>query len=210
MQAETKWTSPPWASFDTVVDLLLAHRRANPYLAKKNNWALDRNDIANEVDAYNAAICKAHGWTNFIDAGDILPKYQPRATSLLQGVEKVAAGARLVRDLFGEKEKPVSHEEATHRASTCIQCPKNTKGDWTRFFTIPAADVIRRQFGVAVGLECNTSHDDQLGICEACGCPLRLKVHIDDDFILARTSREELSEMPEECWIQQAAKKKKT
>lgn len=203
-QPETRWSPPLWASFDTIVDLLLAHRRANSFLAKKNNWNLDPRAIADEVDAYNAKICEAHGWTNFIDEG--APLSNPRRPrSLSEGAAVAAAGAKAMLDLFGPGGKPVDSATAEARASVCVRCPLNQQGDWTRFFTVPAADIVRTQLSIAHDLALTTGHDAALGVCDACGCPLKLKVWPSLPHILAHLSPDDARALDPNCWITRQA-----
>src|SRR5688572_24884546 len=78
--AETKFSTFPFSSFKTIVDAVIQHRRANAYLAKQRNWSIDYNEVSREVDSYNAAICAAHGWNDFIieDASVGVPKATAR------------------------------------------------------------------------------------------------------------------------------------
>lgn len=199
----TKWEPIPGSSFETIVTGLIAHRRGNPYLAKKNNWAMTRPAVDEEVDAYNAAICAAHGWTNFISEGDGLPK-STAPHHFLESARNVAGGARALADWIGEGGVPVPPAEAEARAGICATCPKNGKGSWTRFFTEPAANVIRRQMAIRNDMALSTSFDDQLGVCTACDCPLTLKVHVGMKHILAHTSPEGKAQLDPRCWILKA------
>lgn len=203
-EPSTKWKPLPWSSFDTIVDGVLYMRRANPYLAQKNKWNMDRNSIADEVDAYNAAICKAHGWDHFIDGGD-LPNPSQRPHSLLRSGANVVAGAKTLAAMFGEGGKPVVSEEADRRAKICVDCPQNGKGDWTRFFTVPASVTIKKQLAIIHDLSLTTPLDDQLGVCQACGCPLHLKVWAPLEHILKNQSADVESQLDARCWIKAKA-----
>lgn len=202
-EPSTNWSPPLWSSFDTIVDLLLQHRRANPYLAKKNNWALDRRAIADEVDAYNAALCKAHGWVNFIDETEISPPkpLSPRSPSLSQGVGAVVAGAKIIVEMFGS-EGPIRDKKlANDRALTCAVCPLNGRGNWTRFFTVPAQAMVRKLLGMVKDLGLQTDLDEELGICEPCGCPLKGKVWARTEHILKHIPAADKAALHPGCWI---------
>lgn len=201
LQPETKFETPLWSSFDTIVDMVLQHRRGNHYLAQKNKWALDRTSIAEEVDAYNAALCKAHGWNNYISEGGDDPKSN---LSLLRSASHLAAGGRAIADWLGDGGVPVAAVESESRAVVCADCPKNGKGDWTRFFTVPAANHIRRQMAIRNDMAVSTPWDDELGVCEACDCPLTLKVHSPIQHILKHLTAEVRSALDPRCWILKA------
>src|SRR6187399_2318335 len=77
---------------------------------------------------------------------------------------------------FGDGGEPVSTELAQARADVCLKCPMNYKGDWiwamaTRI-AINAQSQLRRMMNLKVNGE------ENLKTCEACGCVLRLKVHV--------------------------------
>lgn len=203
VQTGTSWKPPIGASFNTIVDLLLEHRRANPYLAKKYNWAMDRVSIANEVDVYNAVLCKEHGWLNYIDDIEGFPPkpLSPRNPSLSQGVSAVVAGAKIIAEMFGS-EGPIRDKKlANDRALTCAVCPLNGRGNWTRFFTVPAQAMVRKLLGMVKDLGLQTDLDEELGICEPCGCPLKGKVWARIEHILKHIPAADKAALHPRCWI---------
>lgn len=199
-QPEIRWDSVPWSSFDTIVRMLMQVRRANPFHQKKNNWALDYQTVANEVDAYNAAICAAHGWTDFItDTGSDIPI--PKAPARNLSVARVVAGANVIKEMFGG-EGPVTDKGLVNsRAAVCVTCPKNEKGDWTRFFTLPAQLVVRKTLSAVRDMDLRTDYDDQLAVCVACGCPLKGKVWARIGHIMKHIPEEDFAKLPDFCWI---------
>jgi hypothetical protein len=202
IEPATKWQPPPFSSFDTIVRLLVQHRQANAVIAQQNKWSTAYDEIADEVDAYNARICATHGWNEFIVAGDTPPKPEARSSSSpAASAGRVVAGVKLLVDWLGEGGTPVDNMRASMRAAVCAGCPQNGKGDWTRWFTVPASNLIRKQIAIRQDLDLSTPHDGDLGVCEACGCPLKLKVHTPMDVLAAHTRREALQEMPQNCWI---------
>lgn len=207
-QPETGWRSPQFPSFDTLIRLVIEHRRANPFLAKQNRWKMTPEEVAEEMDAYNAKICVEHGWLQYVtgDAGgSAFPKQmlppQLMSRNVSDGVAAVKVGARIISSWLGEGGKPVAHEEAERRAAICATCPQNDRGDWTRFFTQPASELIRKQLGAAKDLSLTTSKDAELQICAVCACPLKLKIHTPLPHILANTPAETRAKLPPHCWI---------
>lgn len=65
-QPETAWHEPKHASFNALVTALIRHRRGNPHLIEKHNWATDFEQVAMEVEEFNAVRCRNNGWFEFI------------------------------------------------------------------------------------------------------------------------------------------------
>jgi hypothetical protein len=62
----TGWSPRKGSSFQGVADSLFVHLQANPAVVAKLGWKLDRNEIADRVDQFNAQVCEANGWTDYI------------------------------------------------------------------------------------------------------------------------------------------------
>lgn len=208
IQPETGWSAPEWQSFDVVVQSLIEHRKANPALAKKNNWSLNYATVADEVDAYNTQICIAHGWDSFVVGGPGGPFRQASRSPLLDRLEsaagsvnRIAAGVKTLLDWLGSGGKPVETTEAESRATTCELCPLNKPGDWKSYFTQPVANQIRIQLEMKNRLQLKTSKDDKLGVCTGCDCPLRLKVWTPMEHVLKNTTEETKNRLVPQCWI---------
>jgi len=60
------YSAPPFASFDVIVDGVLAVIQANPDKAAKYAWPTQRSQLADWVDEYNAGLCASYGWKDFI------------------------------------------------------------------------------------------------------------------------------------------------
>jgi hypothetical protein len=98
-------------------------------------------------------------------------------------------------DLVLSDEKAVPQEEAERRASVCLTgaqgrpCPNNQYVDGC-LGCKGAAKVIQ-----AITGKKTTSKDSQLHACTACGCLLKIKVHLPLDTIHVDESR-----LPSFCW----------
>jgi hypothetical protein len=211
-----KWKSPPGASFQRICDELEVVIRAHPALAAKHKWPTDRVGIENWVDAYNATICARMGWDTYImdetgGGGSSTPKASPpHQQETLRSLKDAAArakelvaGAKHLAEWMGSKEGPVDKELALRRAQICSACPLNLEGDWTKWFTVPAAELIRRQVEQATGLGLTTPADERLHLCEACHCPLRLKVHVPIAHIAKALTPDMRAKLTngKDCWI---------
>jgi hypothetical protein len=196
-------------SFDVLVNRVIELRKANPALAKKNNLSLDHAAVANEVDAYNTAICQAHGWTQFITTYSPFPQASrspllSRLENAAGSVNRVAAGVRTLLDWLGSGGRPVDSLEAEQRASICGACPLNKPGDWKSYFTQPVAREIGLQLEMKHKLNLKTSRDDALNVCTGCDCPLKLKVWTPMEHILRFTTEETKKRLDARCWILKA------
>lgn len=204
LQPETQWKPRPWASFDEIVNSLISHRQGNPSLLAKG-WSTDRKTVESEVDAYNTAICKAMGWTDYIVEGGgaaatPFPAQSPQR-SLLERSRQLAAGAGVQIDFIKSREEAVPAETAAVRAKICVDCQFNVKGGLETFFTKPASEAVRRGLELARGWKLSIPQSEMVNICDVCLCPLKLKIWIPLSFIQARMPAEVGAAMPDWCWI---------
>ena len=211
---ELKWSAPGnYPSFTIVCDQLQAVVHANPKLAEKNKWPTTRAGIEDWVDSFNAQLCSLMGWDDYIttDASNSVPKTSPRhLQETLQSLgaaaakaKELVAGARTLSEWEDSQEPPVPAAQAAQRANTCTLCPRNEPGDFTKWFTVPAAELIRRKLEKLSGRGLSTPHDDSLHICSACWCPLKLKVHVPIGWIgkrLSETTKARLR-VGRNCWV---------
>lgn len=212
-QPELNWRAQRNVSFDQIVQALIRARLANPAQLKKHGWSTEYNAVANEVDEYNAKICQAHGWHDYVaqPIHGASPKLNPRdQANLLQSLKDAAAraremvsGARTLLEWKDSGQGAVPAELSEHRAIVCSTCPINEPGDFTKWFTTPAAELIKRQIEEAQARKLTTARDDQLHLCTACHCPLKLKVHVPIDWIAKRIPGEQIERLRKapSCWI---------
>lgn len=217
-QPEIKWDSrsklPMHSSFDTVVRALISARQANPHYVQKHNWPTDFNTVSDEVDAFNTkVVMMMPGGARFVTdpgGGAPPPFYQApspqQQNALLAAASKARklwSGIKSGNDWIDSGEPAVAQEEAERRASVCVACPLNGQGGLEKFFTVPAAEAIRRQFSKIEGRQLATSQDDKLGICDACFCPMKLKVFTPMKFVKAHLTDAVIDELCKgnNCWI---------
>ncbi len=199
------WTVVPASQWDFALlcKELQKHRIANPKYKLSTSMAA----IESEVDASNAArVAAMPNSESYVVSTDTAPSFQsPPQTTLLRravgAVNKIAAGAETITDFIDSGESPVSQELAESRAAVCVKCPLNEKGDLSRFFTIPAAERIRKQIEVKEGRGLKTSLDKKLSTCSACLCPLKLKVWFPLPFIVKHMDEDVKVQLDSGCWI---------
>jgi hypothetical protein len=206
-QPETKWTPRTWAGFNEIVTSLIAHRKSNTFLMSKHGWPVDQVTVENEVDLFNARICHNMGWTDYYTSDGGAPPapflFPPQAQVMpLSGKlsQLVAAGPTLVEWITSGAEA-VSQELSNKRAEICSRCPMNGKGDWTAFFTVPVSNAIRDALNSRRSMNLSTPYDPMLGVCQACDCPLPLKIHMPIDKIKSKMKPEAYDALVGECWI---------
>lgn len=208
-QPQTSWTNPmAMVGFDASVKAIVQHRLANKAITIKHNLSTDPGTVANELERYTRlrlGIPDDPPPTSF---------FQPGRSPSPSGGQDAAAGAnwfrRIVRqgagvstlaDWLGTDGVPVAAELAEQRAAICSDCPQNKQGDLLAFFTKPVADLLRRQLEERRQLNLSTSRDAQLNVCDACGCPLKLKVHVPLNFIRKHMRQQEMGLLDPRCWI---------
>lgn len=213
-QPETNWQPERYSSFSSVVDQLISHRLGNPYLIEKNGWSVDRPTVEMEVDNFNTRFCVAMGgdWLNYVTEGGAItqpPFRQGQQLSPLGKLQSVAAGAKVLVKWISHGSEAVPAAQATERAGVCAgtnpdgsnKCPMNTEGDWTSFFTAPVAKAIHEELEKRKAMQLATRFDARLGVCDACLCPMRLKVHVPLSLILGELSPSAKSMLHPNCWI---------
>lgn len=199
-----KYQSSNWHSFDKIVADVWARIRSNPYLAAKHNLPNTRSGVEDMVDAYNAMVCEQNGWLDFITSGGEeaapVPKwFSPQMSSRLGG--KLVAGAKALLQWLGEGGEPVPAGLAEARAAVCAKCPLNRKMELKDFFVHGASELIRRQIEFANECGLSTIVDTDLGICTACGCPLKLAVHVPIMYKVGQLTADVRSSLDCNCWV---------
>lgn len=206
---------PVKGSFNEVCIAFSRLIKANPGPAAKSGWPHpdDHDAVADWVDGHNAARLIALGYTSFVDneayGGDVFydAAYHEaqKKTSLASVAVRVNAGAALWLELFGAEGRTVSQDVANARASKCIQCPKNdTTTSLFNIFVAAVARALGGLFEIMKDKELSTPHDAQLGVCSACLCPNRAKVHVPIERVLTHTDEPTMAKFNKEnprCWV---------
>lgn len=207
IQPEIRWESlkvlgrsPSW---ERLVNAVIEARRANPHHLQKHGWSLDPTTVADEVDAYNAQRMLDGGYTKYLKGpeGQPAPKSLPPGRLLISRAGNAAAGGETLVEWLASGAEAVSHEKSESRARTCLSCKHNESGDLLSFFTRPVSEAIRFALNLRRDWNLKTEADDQLGVCEICDCPLKLKVHLPIERIQSRIPEAVLARLPGHCWI---------
>jgi hypothetical protein len=202
-QPQTQWSppSPKSSTFGQTVDLIIRHRLKNPGITAQHNLSTDSVAVGNELEAFTRQRLG-------LPPPGSLPKSQPRAeaprslAAHVVEVSRVIQGAKSPLDWLQSGRAPVNPGLAKDRAAVCLGCPKNNlEGGLTKWFTVPASEKIREAIERRHDLKMVTPYDDALGICMACFCPLKCKVHEPLDIALKHLKGSVKEELWEKCWL---------
>lgn len=204
------WRPSYQPSFSSLVQQVIAVRKANPYITQKNNLSTDPGQVADEVDTFNARHCLSQGWDAYVqtDGGSVsIPKsqtpHQNQASiaSVAGAAKRLWAGLRTLNDWYDSREPAVPPEQSAARAKVCAACPKNKPGDLETWFTRPAAEAIKRQIQKFADRKLSTPDDANLHTCEACLCINSLSVHAPLHLKLAHMTLDTRAALDPKCWV---------
>lgn len=192
--------------FDASVQAIIKHRLANKAITIKHGLATDPMAVGNELEMYTRTrlgIPIDTGPTFFQRSRAQFPEGAAAVVgdNWFRRITRTTTGVATLADWLGTDGKPAESVLAESRAAICETCPQNKKGDLVSFFVKPVADLIRKQLEERKQLNLSTSKDDALNVCDACGCPIKLKVHVPLKFIKAHIKAPEFQKLDPRCWI---------
>lgn len=204
-QPQTAWTNPmSMVGFKASVDAIVKHRLANPAITAKHSLATDWDVVAEELKAYTRLrLGMPDPKVSFFQQRPHNPLKDGAAAgdvSLFQRVARLGTGIRTLADWLPDG-KTVPQELADKRATTCVTCPQHKTGNWLDMFVAPVANLLKKQLEEREKLNLKTSQDDKLNFCDACGCPLKTKVHIPIEYIRKHMKQPEIDRLDPRCWV---------
>lgn len=204
-EPSTKWRAPtPIAStLNQTVMLVIAMRKKNPAITAKHKLSTTPEVVKSEVLRFNR---KRLGMP---EEATPVPFQAPHSISRSAAGAAVAAnwarrtrtGIETLADWLGEGAIPVASELSEQRATVCSDCPQNKSGDLMSLFTKPVSDLLIKQLEERKQLNLSTTKDDLINVCNACGCHLRLKVHVPLSVINGKLKQQERDKLDPRCWI---------
>jgi hypothetical protein len=209
VQKETGWDASKViphtiSDFYAVCQAIRQHRMANLQLKLNTSMPSIEAELEAVTVARLAAMPGARD-TYLMEVGGAAPSFTSAPIQSLQALavaaKQVSVGAKTILDFETSGEPPVSNELATKRAEVCAGCPQNETGDLSRFFTVPAAALIKSQLERAHEMKLTTEFDSRLNICGACLCPLKMKIHFPLSFILKHMADDVKAKLDARCWI---------
>jgi len=120
---------------------------------------------------------------------------------MIESIQQANVGRKVLRDWLGEGGEPVPLPQAQARAAICLKCPHNFRGSW--LWSMATAKAIDVQMGQKAELLLTVDGEEDLKICDKCGCQLKLKVHVPFVHIYRYLADEALTKYPDSCWQKQ-------
>jgi hypothetical protein len=159
-------------NFKELVRKVEAHYRTNNRIVPDNLQALIEQYICERMP--DGVCTGGSGTARKLDFFSVL------------GATELIIKRRITDDFY------VSLQDAAQRASTCANCPLNLKHMCT------TCNGLRHTFKKLVANR-ETPYDSKLGVCEACGCGLSAKVHINKKY-LPPMPKDTVDQVPDYCW----------
>lgn len=123
--------------------------------------------------------------------------------NILDKAQNLAVGAQIIKDWLGDGGTTVDQTLAQERADVCtgritgVACPMNKIGF---SFGGEAGKLIRKMVEIKNGLDIRVHGEKTLGVCDACSCDLKTKVHVPMEYLQSHTPEAEAKEFPPICW----------
>lgn len=206
-QSQSRWSAPNpiGNTFDQQVHHIIKHRKDNPAMLIQHKLSIDPVVVGNELEMYNRArlgIAMPSPTPPPAPPPESSPLLSMPVRSAISAVKKIAAGAALLMEWEESNLPPEPPEVSEARATICAGCKQNDKGkSLTEIFTVPTANRIKERLKRLNDLALTTSKDAELNVCQACLCPLQLKVHTPKSLIQKRLKPEQRAELDPACWI---------
>lgn len=206
-QPQTNWhaPTPKSSTFDQTVILIQKHRQANGAITARHNLATSFAAVADELEAYTRR--RLNIPTPVAPPPNPLPPQQPHQAAEVaagaSGLIRVAQGSGPILEWITSGTPAVAPELSEKRASICVSCPKNDTSQPTllQWFVIQAGKVVAKALEARQDLKLQTSHDGSLGVCSACLCVNKVKVHCPMDIVLKHLKPEVRADLDPRCWI---------
>lgn len=126
--------------------------------------------------------------------------------SILSEIRNDMTGAAILADWLGNGE-PVHPLVAEARAQRCTRanggtlCPHNVQPKWWERAKEKAAEWIRAELEAKHNLSLTVPQEEDLGMCDLCGCCTRLKIWTPLPHITAHVHKDQLAQAPSYCWM---------
>jgi len=127
--------------------------------------------------------------------------------SLLEKLKDDIEGAKLLKDWLGGNGIPVSQIHADHRAYACAHgnagepCPLNKEPGWWDRVKSVIANWIRAELELKNHLNMRVANEDEVNMCAACGCCIKLKAWTPIRYIKDHTPPKKIAKTPSYCWM---------
>lgn len=204
-QPQTNWNAPmPKSStFDQTVVLIIKHRRENAAISARHGLALDPVTVGNELENYTRARLGIPNIPSVPNPPMPQPQLSPVVAAGSSGILKVAHGSGPILEWLASGRPAVDRPIAEKRALLCSDCPKNdnTEATLLQWFVVQASKVVKLAVEARQDLKLESTQDSKLGVCTACLCGMKVKVHCPLDIITKHLKPEVAADLDARCWI---------
>lgn len=208
IEPATGFKSSPWTAFEAQCQGWQQARAGNPGACKRFRKSTDMDAIRQEVDEQLGQMLHDRGFHDYVntilrEGGGAEAAVRPfihrnPAERIAQVVKAAAVSVEWITS--GAEAVPI--EQATKRGAVCVKCPlNNNHADWLSLFTKPAAEAIKKALEARGQMQLKTPCDDELGVCDACDCVTKLKIHMPIDKILSMMPQNIFDGLDASCWI---------
>ena len=219
-----KMDFPGGFAFDVQIEKIREYRAANPSL----NLPSDLGSVRHELLQFTFLRMRRQlglevtmEWfeatdTNDVEIEQLIKKKLPnlpsgpesstatagaRPVEIIKIIRDAATGKRILRDWVGDGGVPVSPDKAQARANTCIACELNKPANLAQRLLGVVAAFIKEQMELKNQMSLKVENEDKLLTCQACNCPLPLKVWVPLTTIMLQTSELQRNGLDKNCWI---------
>lgn len=92
--------------------------------------------------------------------------------------------------------------QAIKRSEACLVCPLNRPETDFEVVTGTFASLAKEVIAFKHKRNMVVPDEHLLGVCAACGCDLKLKIHVPMEHILETMTEEQLNALDSKCWIE--------
>lgn len=119
---------------------------------------------------------------------------------------QVAVGVRSLFKWWMGGESPVPAKQSKERSYKCLICPLNRPETDFEIVTGTVASLTKEVMAFRHRQSMTLPDEHLLGVCDACGCDLKLKLHVPIKHILDTMKEEQLQALHANCWIREEGK----
>lgn len=125
----------------------------------------------------------------------------------IEEIQNDISGLAALRDWLGDLGEPVHPLVSEYRAKVCLtgnngdRCPQDIEPNWWDRVKSVVADWIRAELEIKNRMNLTVMGEEHLHMCAACGCCLKLKVHVPTVVIKAHLTKKQLAKTPAYCWM---------
>lgn len=127
--------------------------------------------------------------------------------NIVQEVKNDMTGVALLSDWLGGTGEPVHQMVADFRSARCLSgndgkpCPLNVAPNWWDKVKSEIAEWIRHELELKNKLNLRVPQEENLHVCKACGCCIRLKIWTPTVHLREHVTKEQINKTPDYCWL---------